>query len=213
MHEWESLVRQALAAARISPARLDEIAAEIAAHLDQLWQEQAPSSANTMTPQAFLRSQLGDIAQFRSRIERAENPDGTMMERSRHFWMPAFVALALIETVYWSIWAMRVVHWTPGGLYLMRPFGVDFLISLVLVGGLAALLVRRSGGTRLCAVLAGVVPALARYGPAAIAGSFVVHATQRPPAVLLYSGILPIACLAVGALLCSLVPRVEHSAR
>jgi hypothetical protein len=100
-----------------------------------------------------------------------------MNERYRYFWMPAFVAFCLLESLPWLPMAMQVfvssaVYRALGGTAgVLHPSGVPrtpSIIILALTGGLAAFLARRGGGTRSWAVLAGMVPALAMYLPGAI---------------------------------------------
>jgi hypothetical protein len=158
MPEWESLLGEKLGALRLPAARFEEIVAEMAAHLDELWQEQKDAGGGADSPEAFLQAQLGDLARLRARLERAEG--ASMKDSFRHLWMPAFVALFLTECVDTALLSTdtRLFPFFFTERYRVGYFPAVAL--LVLIGGLAVCLARRGGATRPLAFLTGLVPLL-----------------------------------------------------
>ena len=220
MPDWESLLREKLGAVCVRPERLDEIVAEIAAHLESAWQEQGGSPP--ARPAAFLQAQLGDAAGLRARIERAEG--SSMHERYRHFWMPAFFAVLaaqLAETVLTAMTSLAVAYqqralllriWRAAPLDRMpRAANLDpaavyygYLLALAAIGGAASFIARRRGASRPIAILAGIVPILFCFLPYTV-GSALLRFSFLSFNVLTME-VLPILLTLLLAILLSRVP-------
>jgi hypothetical protein len=212
MHDWQALLREKLGRVLVSPERLDEIVSEIAAHLNQAWQD-AENAGAPVSRDEFVRAQVGDIAQLRDRIERIENRGTPVHERHRHFWMPAFVAMVLAQsiTLVGQIMTNMAVFGNVSGNYFSYMVHPGLLL---LVGGLAALVARRRGATRLCSFLAVTVSALLMYVPSWVGYALAVHTRpwlrNRSAFYSPYFLLLPAICLSLGALLFSMVvPRKQ----
>lgn len=158
MPDWRAYVWEHLGPLGEVQAEREQIANELAAHLEECYEELRAKGVGA--EEAFLRTrtQAGDWEELGHRIVSAKQ-EGSMHDRVRQIWVPSLAALGSSwGALALLIWAEVISH--PGklhGVMLYEPW----LLLLPAIGAVGGYLCRRAGGTGWRVYLAGMFPALA----------------------------------------------------
>src|SRR5690348_6083076 len=132
MPEWKSMVSQRLGNMRLDACQQEEIVREIAGHLDDRYEELC--SKGFCKSEAIERS-LSEInwRQLSRKIQAAKREGMFMNNRTKQFWLPAMVSLAISEGV---LLVVTVVVGRNLRISMMGPkvTYIPWLISLVIAG-------------------------------------------------------------------------------
>src|SRR5208282_6446724 len=93
MPDWSALVRERLGAAATSSVQDEEVIAELAAHLEDLYEE---LRGKGMCESDAIGQALGNVGNWRGlagRIRRAKGKEETMNSRTRTLWLPGLFGL------------------------------------------------------------------------------------------------------------------------
>jgi hypothetical protein len=158
--DWHNLVRKEMEHVQLPPEQKEEIAFELATHLDELYEERRALG----WPEAQSIERTGrvipDWAELRRRVQRAKREERTMNSRTRQLWLPGLA----------SFWTAMACELALGGgprhggslshSHLAQlKFGL-WLIAQFACGALGAYLSRRAGGRRSARLAAGLFTSL-----------------------------------------------------
>ena len=161
MPDWRRMVSEHLAAADLNARDRDEVAAELASHLEEVYGERCAGGS----PHAgALCAALAEVADWRTlarRIERAKREEGIINHRTKSIWIPglssftvANLALALLP----ALSSESHTFWIRSGFGV--PFPVAWLVAQPFFGAMGAYLSLRGGGERRARVVAGLFPSI-----------------------------------------------------
>ncbi|MGH9735041.1 MAG: hypothetical protein ACRD8A_10690 [Candidatus Acidiferrales bacterium] len=152
MPDWRRIVSEKLGRLRLPTAQKEAIAAELASHLEEVYEEQR--QLGSPAPQAFdaALSEVFDWTELTRRIHNAKREERIMNDRTRQLWLPGLA----------SFWAAMIydaaVQWlgfghgdAPLRFGPYRVPGVNYVVWLIAAfacGALGAYLSRRAGGAR-----------------------------------------------------------------
>jgi hypothetical protein len=171
MPDWTALVRQRVGAVDFcgggTPAEEGEIVAELAAHLEDRYDELCGKGMRE--PDAIDHT-VGEIDNWRllaTRIRRARRGEETMNHRTRALWLPGLIILTASMGWLWILQRMTFgprmpAPWLHASLAFM-PYLV-WLISQPLFGAAGAYLARRAGAERRTELTASLFPAIVMLG-------------------------------------------------
>jgi hypothetical protein len=161
MPDWEALVREQLAGLSLEPDEGREVIAELAAHLEESFEELRRQG---LTEKAAVRrtlSQVKDWQSLRRKIQAARKKEDIMSNRVRQVWLPGFatlfsstILLALTEIYGPKPWIMSWGHPPVAVIY------IPWLFCLPFVGAVGAYLSYRAGGSGRAIFLSTVFSAL-----------------------------------------------------
>jgi len=153
--DWQKLVRERLGKLDLPPWQKDDVAAELASHLEEVYEQQRALGRPELQAVERARSEVCDWNRLNRRIERAKRREGVMNDRIRHLWLPGLASFAAAV-----ICEFLLARWSYQPVMLLRPHLTQprslWIVAQVLCGALGAYLSRRAGGTRstrLCAAL------------------------------------------------------------
>jgi hypothetical protein len=138
----------------LTPAQQEEVVDELAAHLEDLSQEQIDGGMSESQALQRILDQESNWRELGRKIERAK--EGAMNNRTRQFWVPALVSLTASMT--WMM-ALQIASsklempWKHAGLAVL-PY-VVWVITLPLIGAATGYWSLRAGSgrpTRMAAV-------------------------------------------------------------
>jgi len=171
VRDWNALVRERLSGLGPHPAQQEQIVAELASHLQDLYEEGC--AQGLCESEAVQRSveEVADWHQLAQQIRDAKGEQENMNNRIMNFWLPSCISLA--PSMGFLMLLQRTgpqprLVWL-GSMPLMLY--VPWLVALPLFGAAAAYLSRRSGGPRLARLVAGLFPAIVMLALAALAVS------------------------------------------
>lgn len=210
MPDWRELARTSLGALGLDPEREEEIVAELADHLENLYEAWRQRGASAEEAAAQALDEVPDWAELRREIHHAERGENAMNYRAKSLWLPGLVTLTLSASLLrLFIWAGLQPHiiWMDEHAFLW--FHLPWLLVLPTIGALGAYWSRRVGGGWRERLLAGLFPAAAvtiLFVALLAVAPFVDR--QVPLAVklaafasrLLYSAVIPGAALLLGTL-------------
>jgi hypothetical protein len=211
MPDWREIVR-----ARLTPLGLDakgeeEIVAELAGHLEDVYEDWVRQGKSESEAAEFALSTAADWDEVRREIQVAANEEVIMNHRVKALWLPGACTIALSDVLLRLLQGMPAappVTWVWHGAYLLVYW--QWLLCLPLIGALGAYWSRRVGGKLLERALAASFPALTWMGfpglllPFVLVFHWIVYHDLKlaPPALFFLLGwvVLPGASLLLGAL-------------
>ena len=161
MRDWQQHVRERLGSLRLGRAEDEEIAGELAGHLEEL--DEAFRVQGLTEDEAFLRTceRAGNWEALRRGVLLARQ-EGMMADRVKQLWVPSLLSLLISWTILALIlWiGIRPLIWHEGPPWSVIVY-VPWLMFLPFVGATGACLSRRAQWTGWRPYLAGGFPALA----------------------------------------------------
>jgi hypothetical protein len=157
MPDWRKLVNEHLAALALEPCERAKVVEELAAHLDETFLDLRRRGCSEEDAAKSCLSEVHNWHDLRREIQTARRKEDIMSNRITQFWFPGIMAFALSDIFFGLI---RESGTRPWILVWDRPpiamFYILWLLSLSLVGGIAAYVSHRAGGSRR-AVLSSIV--------------------------------------------------------
>lgn len=210
MRDWEAIVQRQLAGLTLEPGERREVISELAAHLDETFEDLRRQGVAEEAAVQRTLSEVADWRALRRRIQAARKKENGMTNRVRQIWLPGFATLFL-STVFMALtqffgpkpWILSWGHPPVAVIY------IPWLFFLPLVGAVGAYLSHRAGGSRRAVFLSIVfstLPFLASIlvvlPVSLIFDHFIAH--NIAPMALLMAGfgwvLIPIVALLAGGL-------------
>jgi hypothetical protein len=215
MPDWNALVRDRLRPLDLPAKERQEVVVELAAHLEDLYEEQMRKGLSEPEAHEKVTSEIVRWQELAKDIQRAKLKEGIMNARTKQVWLPGLASLTTS-----MVFLMILIQISMQPRYLGRsPLQMvllPWLALLPLCGAGGAYLSRRGGGYRWARLAAGLFPTIVLF----VLGSILVITHLIVPAQpRLWYGflavtlgiVLPTAALLLGALP-FLRPR-EHGTR
>ena len=166
MHDWATLVRERLGRLDLAPEQKKEIVAELAAHLDDCYEEQRGQGLSETKAMQHALDEVCGWRKLARKIQRAKREEEIMNYRTKSIWLPGLVSLTAASV---SLAVFQFIGWQPRILWMKEipvPLFVylPWLVLLPLCGAAGAYLSRRAGGERPTRVLAGLFPSIVMLG-------------------------------------------------
>lgn len=210
MRDWRALVRERLRGRALTDDQQNEVVTELAAHLEDLYDEQRTLGASESQAIHLALDEVSDWRQLERKIRRSKHQEGYMNDRTRTLWLPGLVSLTAAMGM---LMLMNRLGIKPTILWYRSRFALEFylpwLLCLPLFGGLGAYLSRRSLGQFKMRLAAALFPAIAIFGlfcfgittSLMVERRMVWHAFPGAFALMVFTWVLlPGAALALGAL-------------
>jgi hypothetical protein len=212
VRDWEKFVRERLDLGSLDRTQRDEIAVEIAGHLEDLCEDSRTHGLCDPETLRSTRDQVPDWNRLSRRIQRARRKEGGMNDRTRQIWLPGLASLMAANLL---LLALTRISLEPHvilsrstcvfpGLELTLAY-VPWLVAQPLVGAFGACLSHRAGGGRLARLAAGLFPSivmLALWLVVIPASVFIERNTValRHPLYVVMGGLVWVAPAAMGLL-------------
>jgi len=213
MPEWKALVRERLSVPLPSAAVREEVIAEIAAHLDDLYEAQLAAGISEAHALERALAEMND-PRLVTNIERAEQTDGLMNSRSKQFWLPAL--LSLTASMMWLMVLQLAgtkidTPWKYSGVPI-APYAL-WIVTLPLIGAASGRISGRAGSTRSARFAAAVFPSLVMATLwLLILASLLLRGRPYPfQAIAFFSGFFLWVILPGAALLAGTLPRWKNT--
>jgi hypothetical protein len=197
MHDWKAVVKENLRTLRLEPEQRQEIISELAAHLEDLYEEYR---AQGMSESMAFRLCLGQVAGGQRIARSIERAQGKLMNyRTKTLWLPGLATLAaasILLVILQQVSSLQPkIFWVEG-----EALAVDlrWLMLLPICGAAGAYLSRRAGGKRFTCLVAGIFPAIIMFGSFCL--FFPVGLLERNSFIshhLLYLGLSVLDCTVV----------------
>jgi hypothetical protein len=165
VRDWQALVRERFSGRGLTSAQQDEIVAELAAHLEDLFEEQSARGASETDA---IRCALDEVADWRKlarKIRSSKEEEGQMNARTKSLWLPG---LASLTAAMGALMIMDRLGVEPRVVWYSSTVSVQlylpWLVLLPVFGALGACLSRRANGESKARLAAALFPALALLG-------------------------------------------------
>jgi hypothetical protein len=152
--DWESLVRQRLAGLALGPEQAGEVIAELAAHLEENYQDLRRQGIDEEESMRRTLSQVKDWRDLQHSIQSARRKENMISNRVAQFWLPSLLTLfssmgllMLIQVFGPNLWTVTM----RSGWSLIAPTAMVYLPWLFLlpvIGAMGAYLSNRAGSSR-----------------------------------------------------------------
>lgn len=161
MPDWNALVREQLAGLVLEQVERGEVIAELAAHLEETFEELRRQGLAEEAAVRRTMLQVKDWQDLRRKIQTARREENIMSNRVRQFWLPGFatlflstILLAFTEIYGPKPWIMSWGHPPVAVIY------IPWLFCLPFVGAVGAYLSYRAGGSGRAIFLSTIFSAL-----------------------------------------------------
>jgi hypothetical protein len=159
MPDWSALVREHLGAIDLPPREAHEVIAELAAHLEDFYEEEIGNGCGESEAQQRALNQIIRSRQLAGNIQRAKHKEEIMNTRTKQLWLPGLVSLAaamgLLMILIQISLQPRFLGRSPLQMVLL-----PWLVLLPLCGAAGASLSRHGGGYRWARLVAGLFPTI-----------------------------------------------------
>ncbi len=219
MRDWGALVHEHLGGLELAPAQQEEIVAELAGHLEDLYEERRAQGLGESEAIERALDEVADWRRLARKIHRAKREEENMNNRTKSLWLPGLVSLAAANGFLMILQRAGLpIHLFKLGSIGM-PVYVPWLVVMPLFGALGAYLSRRGGGDRLARLTAGLFPSFVMLGLicAVVLATLIVNRGGGGLfAVAIFLGIffwvvLPGVALLLGALPFLKAPKLRQS--
>jgi hypothetical protein len=162
MPDWKSIVARQLDRLGLDAAEKAEVFAEVAAHLEETFEEMRSRGLKEDEAVRRTLAQAGNWRTLQRNILFAKRGGSLMNTRLRQLWAPGLLAMAVSTALLFGFLKFgfhpRIVYWNgPKNILVYGPW----LVSLPILGAIATCFSSREGGSRRTALLVSVFPALA----------------------------------------------------
>lgn len=149
MPDWRNLVNQHLATLALEPCERAEVVEELAAHLHETFFDLRRRGFSEEDAAKSCLREVNDWPDLRRKIQSARRKDEIMSNRITQFWFPGIVTFVLSVAFFELMQRFRPNPWILAwGRPPIAVIYIPWLLSLSLIGGIAAYLSRRAGGSR-----------------------------------------------------------------
>jgi len=152
MRDWEALVRQQLAGLALEAEERREVIAELAAHLEETFEELRGQGLSGEAAEKRALAQVQNWQALRRKIQKARRKEDAMTDRVKQVWLPGFLTLFLSMMLLMAIQFIgpKPLVLSPHGWRVMAPMAVIYvpwLLCLVPIGAMGAYLSSRAGAS------------------------------------------------------------------
>ena len=170
MPDWKKLVEERLASLNVSASTKQEIVAELAAHLEDVYEAAQARGLDATASLELALQEIQDGPVLVANIHRAHSEEDLMNLRTRSLWLPALVSL-FASSLF--LFALTEISLQPRMLVRLNSSAAHWVYTLWIVGQIAfgalgAFLSRRVGGSRPARVVAATFPAIVMLASCAI---------------------------------------------
>jgi hypothetical protein len=160
MTDWRKLVEERLSAPNLPPGAKGEVIAELAAHLEEVCEQELGDRSNEKEAMRLALEQVDDWQVLGAEIVRVKSEEDAMNHRTKVLWLPGMATLlgasALLAVIQFAGFQPRLVWF---GRHAML-FYWHWLVALPFFGALGAYLSQRARGSIWARLAAGLSPVL-----------------------------------------------------
>jgi hypothetical protein len=161
MPDWSQLVNEHLAALALEPHERAEVMEELAAHLDETFLDCLRGGFSEEDAVKRCLSEVHDWPDLRRKIQTARRKEDAMSNRITQFWLPGMAIFVVSEMFLGFMQTSGAKPWIlASGQTPIAMSYIPWLLSLPLIGGIAAYLSQRAGGSRRAVLSSIVFPVL-----------------------------------------------------
>lgn len=165
MRDWKALVSERLGRLGIAPQQQDEVVAELACHLEEIYKEQRAQGRSESEAIATTINQVADWPELARKISLAKRGEESMNNRAKSVWLPGILTVTV--SIGWLELLQRASFdsfkpWFQTFLPML-PF-LLWVITLPLLGALGSFLSRFLEGESRTRLTAGLFPSIAMCG-------------------------------------------------
>jgi hypothetical protein len=169
MPDWESLVGERLADSSLEPEEQREVIAELAAHLEENFEELRRQGLAEEEAAERALAHVQDWRSLRRKIQKARMKEDVMTDRVKQVWLPGFLTLFLSVMllmvnefigIRFGIDPLIVSAHGSGPKAPLAVIYVPWLVSLLLIGAIGAYLALRAGASPRATLLSILFPVL-----------------------------------------------------
>ncbi len=161
MHDWCSMVREKLAGVGLAPTQQQETVRELAAHLEDHYEEGRARGLSDSDACERALSEVADWRRLARHIHRAKQQEDDMNTRTKNLWFPGLVSgVATMGSLFILSRAGFQPRTFSVGSFGWLQLYIPWLLVLPMFGALGAYLSRRAEGQRLTRLAAALFPAI-----------------------------------------------------
>jgi len=91
--DWDELVREHMRTLDLPAREAEQVVAELAAHLEDVYEQQRAKGLSAPEAREFALNQVSQWSRLAEDIQHAKNKEEIMNRTTKHFWLPGLVSL------------------------------------------------------------------------------------------------------------------------
>src|SRR5215472_7464390 len=144
MPDWQEFVRRRLAGLALDAAEKDELHAELAGHLQELYESLRRQGVPEQRALSQTWARVGDWDKLQQQIQLARKKENTMTHRTRRLWLPSLVTLLVAMIM---VPELELLGLNPHFFFLHGPHGQEYAFPVYTVWLMLLPFVERSAPT------------------------------------------------------------------
>jgi hypothetical protein len=176
--DWKAIVAQNLKEFGLNLPAADEVADELAAHLEDRYEQLLAQGMRDTDAHCLVLREMQDWQELADNIKRANRTEDTMNRRTKILWLPGLVSFTTASILLMTL--QRLITLRPALLLSLEHITglhptlwwkdqtdaiyLCWWVLLPLCGAAGAFLSRRSGGSRLACAAASLFPSIVMLG-------------------------------------------------
>ena len=161
MRDWSAIVSEKLAGLGFPPAQHQETVRELAAHLEDQYEEGRAHGLSESQACELAFNEVDDWRRLSREIHRAKRQEETMKNRTMQLWLPGlatgFAAMSTLSILSHAGLSPRIIF-VDSTTTLQLP--IQWLLMLPIFGALGAYLSRRAEGKPMTRIAAALFPCM-----------------------------------------------------
>jgi hypothetical protein len=146
--DWRKLVAEKFNGTSLPPLQRQEIAAELASHLEELCEEQRTHGMPESEAVERALSEVFDWNELAQRIRRVKREEGIMNDRTRQLWLPGLATFSAAMICELALGGGALSGESLFYSHTKQFMYASWLVAQLCCGAVGAFLSRRAGGNR-----------------------------------------------------------------
>jgi len=130
MPDWQEFVRRRLAGLALDAAEKDELHAELAGHLQELYESLRRQGVPEQRALSQTWARVGDWDKLQQQIQLARKKENTMTHHTRRLWLPSLVTLLVAMIM---VPELELLGLNPHFFFLHNPHGQEYAFPVYTV--------------------------------------------------------------------------------
>ncbi|HKN61022.1 MAG TPA: hypothetical protein VJW93_07590 [Candidatus Acidoferrales bacterium] len=148
VRDWRKLVLEKIGRLDLPPSQRDEIAAELASHLEEVREEKRAQGLPESEAIERTLSEVFDWNDLARRIHRAKREEGIVNDRTKHLWLPGLASVSAAVAIEVALARLSYEPFNIARSHTTQIMYGLWLVGQLFCGAAGAFLSRRAGGSR-----------------------------------------------------------------
>jgi hypothetical protein len=146
--DWQKLVAEKLESPELTEPQKQEIVAELASHLEDVYEERTARGLSESRAVDAALAEVVDWRQLTRKLAYAKHQEGIMNDRTRQLWLPGFASVSAAVAIEVALARLSYEPFNIARSHTTQIMYGLWFVGQLFCGATGAFLSRRAGGNR-----------------------------------------------------------------